>query len=597
MTGDIKLSLLANTILLEGIATEVQLIIAEFNNALNNKGLLYNIVLLEYVNESELLEKLSEALKLPVYDLNNFKLSDKLRSIVNTSYLLDHRVLPISKHGQELTVAMEDPTDFITLENLKSETGLTIKPVLTSPKLLDFQLGVIKLDLQMDHAGGFDSGEWLSKIDTVKNYKPSRTPTGKTRFKFDLEQSDDNERSVSLSGLEDDASSGAYSDDESEPGAGHDSEDTSSDIDFDSTMMGLPAAVDADSEPEPEILAPVSSRGSASEEKPRYIRFPVHYATDRAPDHAITDSKIYYTGKRNALNALSYGRCLVSIPLGDRHSIGHIERPSWLKLQFSENPEIHMTLLELATFEPDAFYKEVDAFLSNADDDSVLVFVHGYNVSFQEAILRTAQVAYDLDFGGLAVSYSWPSTGTVKGYLTDANNARWSQPHFKDFINDLRARTGINKMHIIAHSMGSRVLAGALEDVAGDLVSEQVIFAAPDIDADVFKELTGGFHHKVRRITLYASSNDEALRLSRKLQGGYARAGEVASGVHVYPNVDSIDATHVNTGLLKHSYFSDNRSIVSDIYHLIRQDMPPDKRFGMSERKNDRGHKYWEFKP
>jgi len=593
MAGDMKLSLLADTILLAGIATRVQLINAEFKTVFNNKGLLYNLVLLEYVNESALLEKLSESLKLPVYDLNNFKLSDKLRSIVNTSYLLDHRVLPISKHGQELIVAMEDPTDLILLENLKSETGLTIQPVITSPKLLYLQLGVA----QMHHADDFDSVEQLNKMGYIKRNKPQSTPPAKPRFKFDLEQSDDNERSVSLSGLEDDGSSGDYSDDGSEPEAGHDFEDTSSDIDFDSTMMGLPAADDADSEPEPEILAPVSSRVSASEEKPRYIRFPVHYATDRAPDHDITDSKIYYTGKRNALNALSYGRCLVSIPLGDRHSIGHIERPSWLKLQFSENPEIHMTILELATFEPDAFYKEVDAFLSNADDDSVLVFVHGYNVSFQEAILRTAQVAYDLDFGGLAVSYSWPSTGTVKGYLTDANNARWSQPHFKDFINDLRARTGINKMHIIAHSMGSRVLAGALEDVAGDLVSEQVIFAAPDIDADVFKELTGGFHHKVRRITLYASSNDEALKLSRKLQGGYARAGEVASGVHVYPNVDSIDATHVNTGLLKHSYFSDNRSIVSDIYHLIRQDMPPDKRFGMSERKNGRGYKYWEFKP
>ncbi len=37
--------------------------------------------------------------------------------------------------------------------------------------------------------------------------------------------------------------------------------------------------------------------------------------------------------------------------------------------------------------------------------------MHGYNTSFDNALYRTAQIAYDLDFDGATFLYSWPSGG------------------------------------------------------------------------------------------------------------------------------------------------------------------------------------------
>lgn len=326
-----------------------------------------------------------------------------------------------------------------------------------------------------------------------------------------------------------------------------------------------------------------------------YELVPVYYATDRARADGKAAEIEYFSGRRSKAASLLYGRCMVSIPKD--HRIGKVERPSWLKLQFRENPAKHVVILKFVEFEEPAFYAEMRAYLAGLQEPGVLVFVHGFNVGFAEAVRRTGQIAYDLQFNGPAVSYSWPSEAAVLDYPTDEGNARWSKSHFKQFISDLRTQLNAPYIHLIAHSMGSRVVAEALGAAQEEDQWAQVIFAAPDIDADVFKELTGHFSGNVQRITLYASSNDKALQLSRKLHGGYPRAGEVVDGVHVFDGVDSIDASDVDTGLLGHSYYGDNRSVVSDIFQLLTRNDDPDKRFGMQASDNAQGRRYWAFRP
>lgn len=121
----------------------------------------------------------------------------------------------------------------------------------------------------------------------------------------------------------------------------------------------------------------------------------------------------------------------------------------------------------------------------------------------------------------------------------------------------------------------------------------QVIFAAPDVDAQRFKQLAQAFHSRARRCTLYSSRNDWALRLSRLL-AAYGRAG---GGVLLADGVDTVDASSADTSLwgLGHSYFATVRSILGDIAELIATNANPDQRFNL-ERVPETAPPYWRYR-
>jgi esterase/lipase superfamily enzyme len=119
--------------------------------------------------------------------------------------------------------------------------------------------------------------------------------------------------------------------------------------------------------------------------------------------------------------------------------------------------------------------------------------------------------------------------------------------------------------------------------------------AAPDIDADIFRQLSAAIRSQSGRVTLYASSADLALTASQQFHK-YARAGESGKNLMVLPGIDTIDATRVDTGFLGHSYFADNRSILADFFHLFRYDLPAQDRFGLQQKRWNQ-LSYWVFKP
>ena len=90
-----------------------------------------------------------------------------------------------------------------------------------------------------------------------------------------------------------------------------------------------------------------------------------------------------------------------------------------------------------------------------------LVFIHGYNVSFENAVKRTAQIAYDLQFPGAPVCYSWPSRGGLADYTRDENQAEWTVVHLHTFLQELVQQSGAKSVHLIAHSMGNRAATGS----------------------------------------------------------------------------------------------------------------------------------------
>jgi esterase/lipase superfamily enzyme len=324
-----------------------------------------------------------------------------------------------------------------------------------------------------------------------------------------------------------------------------------------------------------------------------YERVSVYYATDRA---RIASQVLSYGGDRNKTGRLELGRFDVSIP--PDHRVTQIERP---KNRAPEDPNRHFVIVQRVPQTYDQYYVELTNVVGGSPRKEVLVFVHGFNVSFESAIYRTAQLAYDLAFAGAAIAYSWPSEELFPRYLVDQNNGEWTISHLRWFLEDVGSKTGAQKIHLIAHSMGNRPLVNALNRIATERRStprpqfSQVIMTAPDIDADTFLQMADTIRGGGERVTLYASSNDLALKLSKVYQG-YQRAGDSSPEIVIARGIDSIDVSAVDTSLAGHSYYGDNRSVLTDIFYLLREAKPPGERFGLRATAEG-SRRWWVFKP
>ena len=238
--------------------------------------------------------------------------------------------------------------------------------------------------------------------------------------------------------------------------------------------------------------------------------------------------------------------------------------------------------------------------INNSKYKSALIFVHGYNVSFEDAARRTGQITYDLNFDGLSVFYSWPSDGKTAKYMDDEADIQWSQTNIERFLLDFTSKSDAENIYLIAHSMGNRGVTRAYISAVQKnpkIASrfKEIILAAPDIDADVFKEqIAPKMVQSGRPITLYASSEDVPLKASKLIHGG-PRAGDSGKNLTVILGIETIDATKVKTDFLGHSYFADNRSIISDIFYILKPGLRADQRAGLNAKYLPEG-KYWEFK-
>ena len=147
--------------------------------------------------------------------------------------------------------------------------------------------------------------------------------------------------------------------------------------------------------------------------------------------------------------------------------------------------------------------------------------------------------------------------------------------------------------------MGNRELVSVITDRSVPKIAQgylgNIVFVAPDVDRTVFaRQLSGGVD--APRLTLYASSHDWALSFSGLLHHD-TRAGDSDPNVLILPNVETTDASLVDTGInIGHSYYRTSWSVLSDIHFLIQDNMPAGRRFGLIPTKSKDGT-YWVFRP
>jgi esterase/lipase superfamily enzyme len=335
---------------------------------------------------------------------------------------------------------------------------------------------------------------------------------------------------------------------------------------------------------------------AAPAEEPDYAVVKVFYATDRQPTGNTAPGK-FYGGDRQLDETLHLGTVDVSIPRD--HQPGHIERPVWWKLEFRQDPEKHVVLLNVVPQSEQDFYRDLSSKVGTSPNKDAFVFIHGFDNSFEQAAWRTAQLSYDLQFRGATVMYSWPSKGGMDDYLADEATIEWAAPHLEKFLETVAVESHATTVHLIAHSMGNRALTHALAAIATKHAGvppmfKQVFLAAPDIDVGVFKQLAEVFPPAAARVTLYASSKDKAIIASEKIHQ-FDRVGD-STHICTVRGVDTIDASAVDTGLIGHAYFGDKTSILSDMMDAMQTDSPASGRAGMHAMALQQ-MTYWAYQP
>jgi esterase/lipase superfamily enzyme len=174
--------------------------------------------------------------------------------------------------------------------------------------------------------------------------------------------------------------------------------------------------------------------------------------------------------------------------------------------------------------------------------------------------------------------YSWPSSGTTSGYLSDYDASLDATEAFNQFLSLLKNEAGVSRVHVIAHSIGNWLVANALRERAlaskgsPTQLIDQLVLAAPDIWADRFRDrFLATLPKFARRVTLYVSDNDRALKASTSVRGGIPRAGLRAGGLlsATADGFDVVDATDLPAEFLDHSYYANNESMLADMFCLF----------------------------
>jgi esterase/lipase superfamily enzyme len=322
----------------------------------------------------------------------------------------------------------------------------------------------------------------------------------------------------------------------------------------------------------------------------------VYYGTDRGATGSPDPYKAF-----NAIRAdLTLGSCVVAIPWD--HEAGVLEtHPWWRVWQRRDDPSKEVTLLSVTPMSREQFAEQLRNRVAGSQRRSVLIFIHGYNVTFSDAVRRTAQLAFDLDFDGAPIAYSWPSNGELLSYESDAANADWTGRHLHEFLSLIAAQSGAADASLIVHSMGNRALAAALNDLAqnptiGEMKLQEIVLAAPDLDRATFEDqIAPAFARIESRVTLYASSHDEALGASERI-AGYPRVDDTAGGILIAPGIESVDASLAAHSILGHSYFGDSTSVLRDIHEVIAH-AKPEERSWLTATLTPHKDTYWQFAP
>ena len=267
----------------------------------------------------------------------------------------------------------------------------------------------------------------------------------------------------------------------------------------------------------------------------------------------------------NLGDKLWFGACKISVPRN--HEIGEIPLAE-------NNKQEDNNFFKIAAGNPLDENQIIDSLKKN--HRTALIFVHGFNVQYQEALLRTAQINYDLKYQGPIVVFTWPagsSEGMFEGvminktYAHNLSNAKNSVASFKNFLLTLEKNN--IKPNLVVHSMGHQMALQALSELGKEnpqkVFVNKLILNAPDFEAAEFTAISQNIKTASNHITLYCSSNDKAIIASQTLNKNDRLGACVYS-----PDIDTVDVGAIDNDILSlgHGYYS-SRAVLNDVFQAL----------------------------
>ena len=224
----------------------------------------------------------------------------------------------------------------------------------------------------------------------------------------------------------------------------------------------------------------------------------------------------------------------------------------------------------------------------------MLVFVHGFNTSYSEAVFRLAQISQDSGIDATPVLFTWPSRGDAFDYLYDKESATYSRRALEDLLRQAAASPDVGDVTVLAHSMGAWLAVEALRGIAmrDKTISAKisnVVLASPDIDVDVFRRQVIEMGALRPHVTIFTSGNDKALALSSWLSGDVARLGATdlapdADDLHKL-GITVIDTSTATTeDALSHNAFAESPETVRLLGRRLAGQDNGSARGGLAER-------------
>ena len=291
----------------------------------------------------------------------------------------------------------------------------------------------------------------------------------------------------------------------------------------------------------------------------------VYYATTRNVAPLASDLRRAFGKEAADQDRCRYGATTVSIP--SPHPVGDQKSVSMTAF----DPPLASEGLRAETFK-----ERLSEQLRGGSKRPLIVYVHGFNNSFDVAARRAAVFAHDLQplVAAKPVIFSWPSAQRLTAYTVDEDKALLNQEHARTFLEMLRGREGQAPVVLIGHSLGARVLTYALRDLylsnsgpgrTPPYMFDHLVLLQPDVNTDYFDINLDRVRALCRTVTVYASNKDRAIQASRLLHRA-PRVGDLRRRRHL-KHVDVIDASAARTDLLGHSY--DGAALFADLRALL----------------------------
>lgn len=327
----------------------------------------------------------------------------------------------------------------------------------------------------------------------------------------------------------------------------------------------------------------------------------VFYATNRAPQGESPHLRF----GNDVAGSIQYGQAAAVLPGRERGQdpIPLPEEPDKISLtsfvpKFSRKPpRAYATLDSVNSLDATSFHAGVRDQIERSTGKDLLLFVHGFNVDYESAVIRTAQIACDLPFNGAVCCYAWPSQGGIRNYGTDEDFNYASVEHFQTFLQELFASIPPEtKVNIVVHSMGNRIVMQALnrmpEPEGSTKPINHVVLCAPDVGVSDYYSWIDGVKNQARRVTLYVGDGDTALAASKALHAEQ-RVGDAIPPV-LAEGVETIDCSPVELSLMGHSYYGGSIEVLCDLFCILKEDLPASERNWLTQ-VTEEGETFWRF--